>query len=234
MEEFPIRAIIFVLSILATGVSIYAIVKVWKTKHLRETLRIDTFASINYTLWILFIFSFMLYHTLYFITDVKAYKSQGKDLALRSICNKDNSDINKFIMLEVFKENAPQITRSFANMCKLLNLHLFHCMVFNFITMLVALIVHKTLLQDLKIKNMFSEEDMQERKFDLIIKREEQNRLTRIEKKLIGTYITLLFFIILMFLGFLSSQIIDVDILSNESNVYKINSVLCHTSDILK
>ena len=77
-------------------------------------------------------------------------------------------------------------------------LHTFHSVVFIYFYMLTALIIHKKIILSQKVKKLFAINEQAEKKYNLIIRRETQERLSRLETKLNGIYYTLWAYLILI------------------------------------
>ena len=139
----------------------------------------------------------------------------------------------QFINYNRFINVGPSYFRFWINLIRLSSLHILHSFVFIYLFMLSALILHKKILLDDSFSKMFEANRKSENKNNLVIRREKQEWLFRLETKLSGVYYTFVAFLTLIYWGFIWSQILEIAALHN-NNVYFVNLVMCKVCQKLK
>lgn len=147
---------------------------------------------------------------------------------------KFTSEAERFMNMDIIIQKDPWLLRFFANLWNMFNLHLFHCMVLVVITMFAAIVLHLRVMKSSRVKDLFIKDEKDQYKYSLIVRNEEQMRLIRMERKLWGTYATLFFFVLMMFVGFAAWMIVDVSTLTYYTNVYEAHFIIWRINAILR
>ena len=139
----------------------------------------------------------------------------------------------RFMKIDSLVNEGPSYFRFWINLTKLISMHTLHSFVFVYLFMISALILHKKMILNDSITQLYETKRENEARFSIIIRREKQEKLFRSETKLLGIYYTFIAFLILMFWGFICCQIIDI-LAMHKKNVYIIYSIVWSISIDLK
>ena len=176
---------------------------------------------------------FTIMHFLMFLMIIIYDEDKLIHKSVREMWDTSLDFTERFVWINQFNNERPSHFRFWTNLLNMAILHTFHSIVFIYFFMLTALIIHKKIIQSTAIKKLFALNEQTEKKYSLIIRRETQERLSRLETKLFGAYFTFCAFLVLMFWGFMWWQIIDLIAFYND-NVYQIYNIVWNVSKNLK
>ena len=182
----------------------------------------------------MFLIAFAINHLIMFIIDVIIISDQPKNIeSSREICN--HSITEKIYKFNKFDTNYITIMRMFSNVWNMLTLHIFHLMIFIYLSMLSALIIHKQIINmKSNMVDLFITNQISENRIDQIVRKERQNLVYRLESKIYGSFLTYTAIVFLMFIGFVCTQIVDTTALYEKNDLYKTDFIECKISHYFK
>ena len=143
------------------------------------------------------------------------------DKTLREVCETKNL-LEQVINLEVIEISPLQMV---SNLSNIMNLHIFHVAMGLYILMILTIMKHRSALSGRFTNELFTKEEMQERKLDAILRRETQLYVNRAETRLYTNYLVFLSILFVNICGWVCSQILDIHNLTGIRNVYRIKTI---------
>ena len=169
----------------------------------------------------MFLVAFAVNHSIMFTIDIIMIVNPPQDImSTRKIWEAELTE--KLMRFSRYDTNYITILRMLSNIWNMLTLHIFHIMIFIYLSMISALIIHKnTINMKSHIVELFSKIQIGGNRLDLKIRKERQNLIYRLESKIYGSFMTFTTIVFIMYLGFIWTQIVDVSVLFDKSNLYK-------------